>query len=141
MNNKSIIISIFAVFSTLSAMAFANLTPIVQKQETEVTKLGLSAESPIVVNEKDIRKSEDFIEKYIKDNYRDYTVTFIMVLSNMSDGHTIQKYTLQKEDVENPEKTETLDLYFDVEIAMTEFRKKNAAEIRRRLKNVKVIQE
>lgn len=141
MNNKSIIISIFAVFSTLSAMAFANLTPIVQKQETEVTKLGLSAESPIVVNEKDIRKSEDFIEKYIKDNYRDYTVTFIMVLSNMSDGHTIQKYTLQKEDVENPEKTETLDLYFDIEIAMTEFRKKNAAEIRRRLKNVKVIQE
>lgn len=141
MNNKSIIISIFAVFSTLFAMAFANLTPIVQKQETEVTKLGLSAESPIVVNEKDIRKSEDFIEKYIKDNYRDYTVTFIMVLSNMSDGHTIQKYTLQKEDVENPEKTETLDLYFDVEIAMTEFRKKNAAEIRRRLKNVKVIQE
>ena len=122
-------------------MAFANLTPIVQKQETEVTKLGLSAESPIVVNEKDIRKSEDFIEKYIKDNYRDYTVTFIMVLSNMSDGHTIQKYTLQKEDVENPEKTETLDLYFDIEIAMTEFRKKNAAEIRRRLKNVKVIQE
>lgn len=122
-------------------MAFANLTPIVQKQEIEVTKLGLSAESPIVVNEKDIRKSEDFIEKYIKDNYRDYTVTFIMVLSNMSDGHTIQKYTLQKEDVENPEKTETLDLYFDVEIAMTEFRKKNAAEIRRRLKNVKVIQE
>lgn len=141
MNNKSIIISIFTVCFTFPPLVFANSTPVVQQQESKITKPGLSAEAPIVVNEKDIKKSEEFIEKYIKDNYVDYKITFILMLNNMSDGHAIQKYTLQKQNADTSEKTETLDLYFDVEIAMTEFRKKNAAEIRKRLHNIKVIQE
>lgn len=121
-------------------MAFANSTPIAQ-QESEIAKPGLSTETPIVVKEKDIKKSEEFIEKYIKDNYADYKIIFILMLDNMSDGHSMQKYTIQKENADTPGETETLDLYFDVEIAMAEFRKKNAAEIRKRLNHLKIIQE
>ncbi len=140
MNNKSIIVSIFSVCFIIPTMVFANSTPIAQ-QESEIAKPGLSTETPIVVKEKDIKKSEEFIEKYIKDNYADYKIIFILMLDNMSDGHSMQKYTIQKENADTPGETETLDLYFDVEIAMAEFRKKNAAEIRKRLNHLKIIQE
>lgn len=141
MNNKSIIISIFVACVASHTAIFATESTVVQQQGGEITKPGLSATTPIIVLEKDIKKAEEFAEKYIKDNYFDYKIIFILMEDSMSDGHAIQKYTLQKIDRDDPEKTETVDLYFNIEIAMVEFRKKNAAEIRERLKHIKISQE
>lgn len=134
---NSVLVALFFTFPVV----LSNEISTVKRQKCADTELGLSSTHPIVITEKSIEKAENFAKKHIKENYPEYKIKAICMMDNMNNGHSTQTYTLQKTDKDNPENKKTVKLYFDVEIAMSEFRKKNAKEIQERLKKIEIIQQ